>query len=49
MIVKKRMNWQQIATSYLKFDKNDIQFEAIFGILDEFVAYKKELENHTRR
>jgi hypothetical protein len=27
-----------------RFDKNDIKFEALFQLFDEYIAYKKELE-----
>jgi hypothetical protein len=27
-----------------KFDKNDMKFEALFELFDEYIAYKKELE-----
>jgi len=27
-----------------KFDKNDLKFEALFELFDEFIAHKKELE-----
>jgi len=27
-----------------KFDKNDMKFDALFALFDEYIAYKKELE-----
>jgi hypothetical protein len=30
--------------SIAKFDKNDMKFEALFKLFDEYIAYKKELE-----
>ena len=27
-----------------KFDKNDLKFDALFELFDEFIAHKKELE-----
>jgi hypothetical protein len=27
-----------------KFDRNDLKFDALFELFDEYIAYKKELE-----
>jgi hypothetical protein len=27
-----------------KFDKNDVKFDALFALFDEYIAQKKELE-----
>ena len=27
-----------------KFDKNEIKFDALFALFDEYIAHKKELE-----
>jgi hypothetical protein len=27
-----------------KFDKNDMKFDALFDLFEEYIAYKKELE-----
>jgi len=32
-----------------KFDKNDMKFDALFELFDEFIAHKKELEKPPNR
>jgi CRISPR/Cas system CSM-associated protein Csm2 small subunit len=33
-----------IRESNSKFDQNDLKFDALFNLFDEYIAYKKELE-----
>jgi hypothetical protein len=33
-----------IRESNSKFDQNEIKFDALFNLFDEYIAYKKELE-----
>jgi CRISPR/Cas system CSM-associated protein Csm2 small subunit len=33
-----------IRETHSKFDQNEMKFDALFNLFDEYIAYKKELE-----